>query len=166
MRRFVLIVAAVAVAALALFAAAQSANTQENHTYSIINNLQRDQGMSGRTPSVSCDNDILRTALRVRCSSHSSWTTVAVATQSPLVCPKTDSAIHWQDTVDGDEDVYSTIGWSCSLDAPGVSSAAARSVQKVSFSGTLSMCSANSITASPICTYYSAEGTDKPVKPR
>ena len=164
MRRFVLIAAAVAVVALALFAAAQSANTQANHTYSIVNNLQRDQSMSSGTPSVSCDSNLFETALRVRCSSQSSWTTVAVATQSPLVCPVTDSAIHWRNAVADTAAAvtYRTIDWSCSLNAEGVSSSAARSVQKVTFSGTLSMCTGTTITASPICNYYSAEGTVKP----
>ena len=162
MRRFVLIVAAVAVAALALFAAAQSAYRQNNHTYSIVNNLQRDQGMSTGTPSISCDSNLLRNALRVRCSSQSSWTAVATRSTEPLVCPKTDSAIHWRDAVDADEDEWTTIDWSCALDAPGVSSRAARSVQTVTFSGSLSMCAnGNSITASPSCTYVSAKGTAK-----
>ena len=161
MRRFVLIVAAVAVAAAALFAAAQSAYRQNNHTYSIVNNLQRDQGMSTGTPSVLCDSSQLKNALRVRCSSHSSWTTVATRSTESLVCPKTDSAIHWRDAVDDEEDSYATMDWSCPLDAAGVSSRAARSVQTVTFSGTLSMCSGNSITASPSCQYVSAKGTAK-----
>ena len=158
MRYVVIFVAAAAVAALA-FAASQNARK-----YSIDNNLTLDDSMSDGTPSVPCKSEALANAIRVKCPSHSSWQTVAVNGEGALTCPATDSGIHWRDNIDDDTGSHWTIDWQCGLDAPGVSPQAVRSEQTVTITGNLSLCATNSITLSPTCSYFSADGTDKPRK--
>ena len=152
MRYFVIFVAAVAVAALAFATVAK-----QPRKYTIDNNLTLDDSMSGGTPSVPCKNNALRDSIRVKCPSHSSWQTVAADGEGTLTCPATDSGIHWRDEIEHDTGVYQTIDWQCGLDAPGVPPGTIRSVQSVTFTGTLSLCVSNSITVQPDCSYFSDE---------
>ena len=168
MRYFVIFIAAVAVAALAYPAVQEafygSATAQDSRKYAFVNDMALDTAMSDGTPSVSCQNDVLRNAIRVRCSSHSSWQTVATNTQANLTCPRTDSGMHWRDSVSQDDGVYNTVNWDCRLDASGVHPEAVSSKQTVELNGKLSLCVDSYSTTAVSCNYYGADGTEKPRK--
>lgn len=145
-------VAAVAFLAVVVLAVAPSAQQNQQRKWVITDSTTNDPNMSTPTSGepVPCSTDELYIA--VKCSGDPDSSYQAIGDSSlDLTCSSDDAGIVWRDNMD--REYSDSVSWQCALSSVRLvgDSQATRSWQKVTITGTLSLCTDNSIATQTSC---------------